>query len=66
VNSEKYLKNLPRASKILSRFNGDLDFGILNITLIGIDTKPQKVYEIILNHIPERQINDIDRMYEIK
>ncbi len=66
VNFEKYLKNLPRASKILSRFNGDLDFGILDITFIGIDTKPQKVYEIILNYIPQKQIDDLDRIYEIK
>lgn len=26
VDSKKYLKNLPRISKILSRFDGDLDF----------------------------------------
>lgn len=64
LNSEKYLKNLPRASKILSRFNGDLDFGILNINLSLTNIKPQKVYEVILKHIPEKQLNNSDKMYE--
>lgn len=66
ISSEKYLKNLPGASKLLSRFDGDLKFGIFNITLIGIDTKPQKVYETILKYIPEKQTKDLDSFYEIK
>ncbi len=66
VNRDKYLKNLPRISKILSRFDGDLDFGIVNITSVGTDTKPEKIYEMISKYIPEKQINDLDRMFEIE
>lgn len=64
VNSEKTSKILLNSKNKIYNFNGDLDFGILSLNLTNLDMKPEKVYEIILKYIPEKQIINSDGMYE--
>ncbi len=64
VKSQKSSEILSSAKNKKYNFDGDLDLGILALNLNLIDTEPQNVYEVILKHIPEKQLNNSDKMYE--
>jgi hypothetical protein len=64
VKSEKNSKVLANLSKGLSKFDGDLDFGILHLNLNVIDKKPEEIYAKILNHISEKRNSDSNSWYE--
>lgn len=62
LNSSKILVNA--RNKRFSSIDGDLDFGILSLNLNFTDAEPQKIYAMILKHIPDKQISDTNKLYE--